>query len=224
MKKSRLLSLFVLLVFIGLIVYIGFFADKSYIKAVLNWVGNQGILGVFVFIGIYIIATVLFIPGALITLSGGALFGPYLGTVYNLTGATIGALIAFLISRYYSGVFWQNKFDSKLKPIVDGVNKEGWRFVAFVRLVPIFPFNALNYLLGLTKIPVRQYVFTSFICMIPGGAAYTYFGHAAKEIAAGDKKTLEVILISIGFIFLIIYIPYFIKKYWRKESEPMNKK
>jgi len=221
-KWAKLFSLLFLMILVSLIVYFVFWGDVKDINKLLDWVGDQGTLGIVIFIAFYIVATVVFIPGSVITLSGGALFGPIWGTVFNLLGASIGALLSFLISRYYAGTYWQKKFGSKSKALIDGVNNEGWKFVAFVRLVPVFPFNVLNYLLGLTKIPKGQYFITSFICMIPGGAAYTYFGHALKtgliDSNSQEKSNVQLVLISLGFLLILVYLPYFIRKYWRKNS------
>ena len=91
-------------------------------------------------------------------LAGGALFGPFWGSLWNLLGATLGATLAFLVARYVGGDWVERKAGGLLKRLIDGVDAEGWRFVAFVRLVPLFPFNLSNYVLGLTRIPLHQYV------------------------------------------------------------------
>ena len=96
----------------------------------------------------------LFLPGSVITLAGGALFGPVWGTFYSLTGATAGAAAAFLVARYLASDWVHRKAGGWTKQLIEGVDKEGWRFVAFVRLVLLFPFNLLNYALGLTRIPL----------------------------------------------------------------------
>ncbi|WP_338063196.1 TVP38/TMEM64 family protein [endosymbiont of Riftia pachyptila] len=90
------------------------------------------------------------------TLAGGALFGPVLGTFYNLTGATIGAVLAFLIARFFTSNWVEQKTGGHLKRLKEGVENEGWRFVAFVRLVPLFPFNLLNYAVGPDPYPAAS--------------------------------------------------------------------
>src|SRR4030065_574344 len=113
------------------------------------------------FMGIYAISTVLFLPGSVLTIAGGVLFGPVWGTFYSLTGATIGATIAFLTARYLASDLILRKTGGRLRRLINGVEAEGRRFVAFVRLVPLFPFNLLNYALGLTRIRLLHYVVTS---------------------------------------------------------------
>ncbi len=121
------------------------------------WVEGAGVAGPVVFIVVYAAATVLFLPGAVITLAGGALFGPVWGTLWNLSGATLGALLAFLIARHLGADWVTRRAGQRLRSLNEGVSSEGWRFVAFMRLVPLFPFNLLNYALGLTSIPLASY-------------------------------------------------------------------
>jgi len=132
------------------------------------WVQGFGALAPVVFIVIYAVAAVLFLPGSVITLAGGVLFGPVWGTLINVSGATIGATLAFLIARYVSADWVAKRAGPRLGKLIEGVEAEGWRFVAFTRLVPLFPFNLLNYALGLTRIRLMEYVITSAICMAPG--------------------------------------------------------
>ena len=136
--------------------------DRLDAAALQQWVEQAGMAAPLLFMTIYALATVLFMPGSVMTLAGGALFGPVLGTFYNLTGATIGAALAFLIARYLASEWVEQKTGGRLKRLKEGVEREGWRFVAFVRLVPLFPFNLLNYALGLTRIPFWHYVVTSY--------------------------------------------------------------
>jgi uncharacterized membrane protein YdjX (TVP38/TMEM64 family) len=164
------------------------------------------------FILIYALATMLFLPGSIITLAGGALFGPLSGTLYNLCGATLGATIAFILSRTLLADWVRQRSGARLQQLVTGVEQEGWRFVAFVRLVPLFPFNLLNYALGLTRIPLLHYVITSFIFMIPGGAAYTYLGYLGKEAASGGEALIQKIVIGIALLAAAIFLPGFVKR------------
>jgi len=144
-----------------------------------------------VFVSVYAIATVLFMPGSVFALAGVALFGPVLGTVFNLGAATVGATAAFLVARYLASDWVAQKSGPRLKQLLAGVEDEGWRFVAFTRLVPLFPFNLLNYALGLTRIGLLPYVLATAISMIPGAAAYTYLGYAGREAVAGREGAIE---------------------------------
>ena len=136
-------------------------------------IGGLGVWAPVGYIATYALATVLFLPGALFGLAGGALFGPLWGTVWNLGGATLGATLAFLVARYIASDWVARKTAGRMKQIAEGIDAEGWRFVAVTRLVPLFPFNLLNYALGLTRVPLAHYILASFVCMVPGTAAYT---------------------------------------------------
>jgi uncharacterized membrane protein YdjX (TVP38/TMEM64 family) len=150
------------------------------------------------FILIYATATVLFVSGAILSLAGGALFGPVWGTVWNLAGATLGATIAFLLARSVAGEWVARRIGGRLRRLVDGVTAEGWRFIALMRLVPLVPFNLLNYALGLTGISLPAYALTSAFCMVPGAIAYTWLGYAGRSAAAGDTAALRYGLLGLG--------------------------
>lgn len=171
------------------------------------WVDNAGAAGPVAFVLIYALATVLFLPGSVLTLAGGALFGPVLGTVLNLTGATLGAALAFLVSRHLASDWVARRTGGRLKQLIQGVESEGWRFVAFVRLVPLFPFNLLNYALGLTRIPFWHYVIASAVCMLPGAIAYTYLGYAGREAIAGGESLIQKILLGIALLAAVAFLP-----------------
>ncbi|HEY5601621.1 MAG TPA: VTT domain-containing protein [Gammaproteobacteria bacterium] len=181
-------------------------------SALEQWVHDAGAAGPLIFMATYALATVLFLPGSVLTLAGGALFGPVLGTVYNLTGATLGALLAFLVARYLASEWVEQKTGGRLKQLKQGVEEEGWRFVAFVRLVPLFPFNVLNYALGLTRIKVWHYVIASYICMLPGAVAYTYLGYAGREAVAGSEGLMQKALIALALLATVAFLPRLIKQ------------
>lgn len=162
-------------------------------------VNSFGIWAPIIFIVIYVFATVAFLPGLVVTLAGGLLFGAVWGTVYNLIGALTGATIAFLIARYLASDWIAKKTGGRLKQLIDGVNQEGWRFVAVVRLVPLFPFNILNYALGLTRIGICQYMIASAIFMLPATIAYTYIGSLGEAfINDGGIQLISKIGIGVG--------------------------
>jgi len=181
--------------------------DVVEFKAVEGWIEGFGYFAPLIFIALYAAATILFLPGSLLTMVGGALFGPWLGTLFNLTGAILGATLAFLMSRYLASDWVRKKAGKKLTRLIEGVDAEGWRFVAFTRLVPLFPFNLLNYALGLTRISLIQYVAATFICMIPGGFAYTYLGFAGREALSGGESAVEKGLLALGLIACVLFLP-----------------
>lgn len=176
-------------------------------EALSLWIDQAGSAGPLLFMLIYAVATVLFLPGSVLTLAGGALFGPVLGTIYNLTGATLGATLAFLIARYLASDWVRRKSGDRANRLMEGVEKEGWRFVAFVRLVPLFPFNLLNYALGLTPIRLAHFLLASYLFMLPGAVAYTYLGYAGREAVAGGEGLIQKGLLALGLLAMVAFLP-----------------
>lgn len=208
-KLIRIFLFIVLLVGVTLAVL---YRDRFDAQSLAAWTDEAGPAAPLLFMLIYAVATVLFLPGSVITLAGGALFGPVLGTFYNLTGATLGATLAFLVSRYLASEWVAKRTGGRLKQLINGVEEEGWRFVAFVRLVPLFPFNLLNYALGLTRIPLLQYVVASYICMLPGAIAYTYLGYAGREAVAGGEGLIQKGLLALALLAAVAFLPRLIGK------------
>lgn len=204
-----------IVLFAALVVAIGgayLYRDQLNVAALESWVKSAGALGPLLYIALYASATVLFLPGSLLTLAGGALFGPAWGTLYSLTGATLGATLAFLIARYLAREWVRQRTGGILKKLLDGVDAEGWKFVAFVRLVPLFPFNLLNYALGLTRIGLVAYIAASFVFMLPGALAYTYLGYAGREAVAGGEGLIQKGLLALALLALVAFLPRLIKR------------
>jgi len=188
------------------------FRDRFDAAALENWVNSAGTAGPLLFMAIYALATVLFLPGSVITLVGGALFGPVWGTLWNLTGATIGASLAFLIARYLGADWVARRAGPRIKQLDEGVTAEGWRFVAFVRLVPLFPFNLLNYALGLTRIPFLAYVLATWVFMLPGAIAYTWLGYAGRDALAGGEGMIRNISIALALLAAVAFLPRLVRR------------
>jgi len=193
------------------IVYRDYF-DAAALEA---WVKDAGSAGPVLFILIYVVGTVFFLPGSVLTLAGGALFGPVLGTFYNLTAATVGAMVSFIAARYLAYDWVEKKTGGRMKQLKQGVEAEGWRFVAFVRLVPLFPFNLLNYALGLTRIKFSHYSITTYVCMLPGAIAYTYLGYASREAIAGGEGLIQKIMLALALLAIVGFLPGLIGRFRR---------
>lgn len=174
---------------------------------------NMGAWAPLAYMGLCVIATVLFLPGSILGLAGGALFSPAWGAAYTLLGATVGSALAFLAARYIASGRVAAQAGGRLKQLIEGVEAEGWRFVVFVRLVPVFPFNLLNYALGLTRIRLLDYVLASLVCMIPGTIAYTYLGYAGREIAVGGVALVQKGLIALGLVALMAFLPRLARRF-----------
>ncbi len=192
------------------------------VAALEGWIRGAGVGAPLLFMAVYALGTVLFLPGSVLTLAGGALFGPVLGTFYNLTGATLGATLAFLLARYLGAAWVERKAGARLQRLNRGVEAEGWRFVAFVRLVPLFPFNLLNYAFGLTRIRLGTYVLASYLFMLPGSVAYTYLGYAGREAVTGGAGLVRKALLALALLALVAFLPRLIGRLRKRPMLPVQ--
>jgi len=206
-KKTLLVA--VLLALMGLA---WMFRDQIRVELLLTQIRALGPWGPLAFILLYGIAPPLFVPGFPLTLAGGALFGPVWGTLYSLVGATGGATLAFFIARYLASDWVEERTKGLPKRLKEGVEQEGWRFVAFTRLVPLFPYNLLNYAFGLTKIKPSHYIVTSFFAMLPGTAAYSFIGYAGRESAVGGEGLVFKIGAALGLLVFVSMLPHLIRR------------
>jgi pyruvate/2-oxoglutarate dehydrogenase complex dihydrolipoamide dehydrogenase (E3) component/uncharacterized membrane protein YdjX (TVP38/TMEM64 family) len=185
----------ILLLFIasGLITSLFFLPVKQYVVAVLEWTRDLGFWGPIFLAGFYVLAAVLFLPGSVLTLGAGFLFGVPAGLATVWIGANLGACAAFLVGRTIARewVAQKVKGNAKFAAIDEALGREGFKVVLLLRLSPVFPFDLLNYALGITKVSFRNYALASLIGMVPGTLMYVYFGSAARslaEVAAGKVE------------------------------------
>jgi pyruvate/2-oxoglutarate dehydrogenase complex dihydrolipoamide dehydrogenase (E3) component/uncharacterized membrane protein YdjX (TVP38/TMEM64 family) len=166
---------------------------KDYIVALLEWTRGLGAVGPVVVAAFYVIATVLFLPGSILTLGAGFLFGLGTGFLTVWIGSNLGACAAFLVGRFIARDWVAQKVagNPRFAAIDEAVGREGFKIVFLLRLSPIFPFNLLNYALGLTKVSFANYALASLIGMIPGTLMYVYFGSAARSLAAVAAGEVE---------------------------------
>jgi uncharacterized membrane protein YdjX (TVP38/TMEM64 family) len=181
----------------------------EWIKSFTVWVEKLGPLGVVVFVAIYAVATVLFVPGSLLTIAAGLVFGLLIGTLAASAGSIIGASGAFLIGRYFarSRIEAKAKRDEKFRAIDKAIGREGWKIVALLRLSPLIPFNASNYFYGITAVQFWAYVLASWIGMLPGTVLYVYLGTIGKAgLGGGDKASspLEYVFLGVGLVATIV--------------------
>ena len=195
-----------------------YFHVQDGLKAALDWIGNLGPLGPVIFVGLYVVATVLFIPGSVLTLGAGAAFGVVLGSVCVSISATLGATAAFLVGRYLARDAVARKIESneKFATIDRAVAGEGWKIVLLTRLSPVFPFTLLNYAFGLTRVKLSHYVLASWIGMIPGTVMYVYLG-SLVNLGAGHRQrtTGEWVLYGVGLLATIA-VTVFVTRLARK--------
>ena len=164
------------------------------------------------FAGFYIAATVLFVPGLLITMAAGVLFGPFKGTVIVSLASVTGASLAFLIGRHLAREWITRKTVDypRFHAIDEAIGREGATVVFLLRLSPLFPYNLLNYGLGLTRVRFGSYFISSWVGMLPGTFMYVYLGSLTGSIASlasgtgGVKTTSQWTLYGIGLLATIV--------------------
>ena len=187
-------------------------------KAALDWIGKLGPWGPVIFVGLYVVATVLFVPGSVLTLGAGAVFGVALGSVCVSISATLGATAAFLVGRYLARDAIARKIEKneKFATIDRAVADEGWKIVLLTRLSPVFPFTLLNYAFGLTRVKLSHYVLASWIGMIPGTVMYVYLG-SLVNVGAGHRQrtTGEWVLYGVGLLATVT-VTVFVTRLARK--------
>ena len=191
------------------------FNPQVLLQQALEWIESLGSIGAIAFIGIYIIATIAFLPAFILTLGAGVLFGVWWGSVYVFIGATLGAIAAFLVGRYLVRDWVAKKIagNDKFSAIDRAVGKEGLKIVLLTRLSPIFPFNLLNYAFGVTGVSIQDYIIGS-IGMIPGTMMYVYIGSLAGSVALigtetqPTNPTLQWTIRIVGFVATIAVTIY----------------
>lgn len=182
-------------------------------KKLEDFIKSVGILAPVAYIVLYSIVTVSCISALPVTLAGGVVFGPLMGVIYTMIGASIGLCLSFLISRYVAKDYIENKFkDSEIyKKIDKGIKEKGWVILAVTRLLPIFPFGIQNYIYGLTSISFFKYSILSILFILPGTSVFVML---AGAIASGDINIAMKysIIASLIILFLIVIVKFITKK------------
>ncbi len=192
-----------------------YFDAPELLRAALDSIRGLGPWGAAMFVLLYIAATVLLLPGSVLTLGAGAVFGVVHGAALVSIAATLGATAAFLVGRYLTREWVAAKIQGapRFAAIDQAVAREGWKIVGLTRLSPVFPFNLLNYAFGLTRVSLRGYFLTSWIGMIPGTLMYVYIGSLAGDVAtlgAGSRMRsgAEWTLYGVGLLATIAVTVY----------------
>jgi len=185
--------------------------DRWFVQSI-DWVDGLGLWGPVALVGLYIVACVLFVPGSILTLGAGAVFGVVTGTVAVFTGATLGACAAFLVGRHFAREWIAAKVEGnpRFAAIDRAVGREGLKIVLLTRLSPVFPFNLLNYAYGLTGVTFRDYLVGS-LGMLPGTLMYVYLGSIGSDLAtgaAGAGETGQAWLKGVGLVATIVVTLY----------------
>jgi uncharacterized membrane protein YdjX (TVP38/TMEM64 family) len=212
-KRGHLLRLGLIAALLATGVFVALHRDFLHAERLERELLRFGSWAPLLFVILYAVATVLFVPGSAFSLAGGAFFGPLWGRSGILRAPPLGASLAFLAARYLASEWVAQKSGERLNRVMRGVEAEGWRFVAFVRLVPLFPFNLLNYVLGVTRIEFGAYVLTSAVCMLPGAIAYTWLGHAGRQALTGGRTAIRDGLIALGIFAAVALLPRLVRRF-----------
>ena len=156
---------------------------QNLLHLILQWIQSLGWIAGAAFISIYILATVLLIPGSILTLGAGVIFGVVWGSIYVLIGAIIGETAAFVCGRYLVRDWISQKIEHNqtFLALNRALNQKGLKIILLTRLSPIFPFSLLNYAFGVTGISLRDY-FLGSIGMVPMTVTYVYLGSLAEDL------------------------------------------
>jgi uncharacterized membrane protein YdjX (TVP38/TMEM64 family) len=187
-SPTRKLALWALAI-AGLLLAARSFDAPALLRSALDGLAALGPWGPVLFVVLYVAASVLFLPGSVLTLGAGAAFGVVTGAIVVSIGATLGAATAFLVGRYLAREWVAKKIDGNptFQAIDEAVAREGWKIVGLARLSPVFPFNLLNYAFGLTRVSLRHFVLASWVGMMPGTAMYVYLGALAGHLAGAGR-------------------------------------
>lgn len=228
-KYWKWIGLVLLLILIS--VGAAFLPVGQWLKGFTGWVRHLGLAGAFVYVGIYALAAVLFLPGAVFTIAAGLVYGIAGGTAVAITGATLGAACAFLIARYLvrQRIERLAEKNKRFGAIDESIGKQGWKIVGLLRLSPLIPFNASNYFYGITSIGFWPYLLASFFGMLPGTLLYAYLGAIGQAGLGGGKKghsPLQWTFLGVGLaatIAVTIFVSHLAKKALKEKGATKKK-
>ncbi|MGB3512558.1 MAG: TVP38/TMEM64 family protein [Microcoleaceae cyanobacterium] len=233
-KKIRKLFQYILLSLIvaSLIITVKYFNIPEILRSILIWIESLGLWSPVTFVIIYNVATLLFIPGSVLTLGGGVIFGVIWGSIYVFIASTLGATIAFMVGRYISRDWICKQFERhpKFKAIDRAVVTQGLKIVFLTRLCPLFPFNLLNYAFGVMQVSLKDYILGS-IGMIPGTIMYVYIGSFVGDIAligtsqqptSLEAEVMKWIINIVGFVATVLVTIYISRVAKKALEESIN--
>ncbi len=195
-----------LLVVAAIVIVLHFLPVATWLRDFQNYVRGLGALGYVVYVVVYAICVVAFIPASILTLGAGAIFGFVGGTIVVVIGATIGATLAFLLARTVmrKRIAKMTESNKKFRALDRAIANEGMKIVFLVRLAVVFPFTWINYAFGLTAIPLWRYVLATFLGIIPATAAFVFASSAATKAATGETSSITKIVYIAGGVFAVL--------------------
>lgn len=185
---------------VALVVVVRALPVAEWLASFQTWAEGQGVLGMAVFALVYAASVVAFVPASILTLGAGAVYGLWTGTAVVLVGASLGAVLSFLLARTVlrRRVESMTAGNARFRALDRAIAKEGGKIVFLVRLAPVFPFTYINYAFGLTGIRTLPYSVATIVGMIPGTFAYVYLGAAAATAATADEASATRTALQIG--------------------------
>jgi uncharacterized membrane protein YdjX (TVP38/TMEM64 family) len=223
-KRRRLPVKWILaaLAVVGLLAASRLLPVASWTRQLEGWIAGMGAAGYVAFYAVYVVASLLFVPGSALTIAAGFVFGLLRGTLIVSAASTAAAALAFLIARYVARAAVQARArrDQRFAAIDKAIGERGWKIVALLRLSPAVPFSLSNYFYGLTAIRFGPYLLTSWLAMLPGTVLYVYLGAAGKAAARGAGRTpLENAYLALGLaatVAVTVYLTRVARKALRK--------
>lgn len=211
----------VVLVLVVLVAGARLFPVREWLETLNQWLAAAGPIGWMIFFAVYVLAAVFLVPGSVLTLGAGVAFGLAVGIPLVLISATAGSAAAFLVSRYLARGMVMKRFGrgERFKTVDQAVAREGWKIVFMLRLSPVFPYNALNYILGLTGIGFWSYVLASATGMLPATILYVYIGYASRTgvetAAGGSADEFKLVYLIVG-LAITAFVTYYVTKLARR--------
>lgn len=200
----------------------------EWIETVKATIRDLGPLGIGLYVAVYVVATVFFVPGSALTLFAGVQWHVLGGALVVSLASTLGAAAAFLVGRYLARDWVSARVaDNRTFAAIDRVvRRRGFRIVLLTRLSPVLPFNLLNYAYGVTGVSFKNFILASWLGMIPGTILYVYLGYAAAEAATGGGDTaLHWLEIGVGLLVAIsvaVYVGRLARRELDREVEPAD--
>ena len=178
-----------------------------------SYIHENYLSAVLIFTILYMVTAALAIPtGLILSISGGYFFGAVRGTIFINIGATLGAVLALLLSRYLIGDWIQDKYKESLARFNDEIDGNGISYMLSIRLVPAFPFFLINLLAGLTRLPLKHFIWTTSIGIIPGSFVYAYAGANLANLHSPSQILSTPIIAALTLMGMLALLPTLIKK------------
>ena len=204
--------------------YVSLESFRTHQLGIVKFIQSDYYVSILIFIGLYVFSTALSIPGALIlTMLGGYLFGAFLGALFSLIGATLGASILFIAARSAFGELFKPKIGSSIERMRNELTKNAFFYLLFLRLAPVFPFFVVNIAPAFLNISFFNYFFASFLGMIPGAAAYALMGSGLNKTVVASEGFDDIPNISFEFLAglvglaILSLIPILIRRWKNKD-------